>query len=89
MKRLALLCSARALNAGSAWADGALDIYKWSDDISEDTIADFEAATGIKGTHEVFDSNEGLHAKRLTGSSGYDVVVPSIECMARLSAVRQ
>ena len=33
----------------------------------------------------MFDSNEVLEAKLLTGSTGYDVVVPSIEFMARQS----
>jgi putrescine transport system substrate-binding protein len=33
--------------------------------------------------YDAFDSNEVLEAKMLTGSSGYDIVVPSIEFMAR------
>lgn len=83
MKNLTLMCSALALTAGAAMAEGELNIYNWSDYIAEDTIANFEAATGINVNYDVFDSNEVLEAKMLTGSSGYDLVVPSIEFMAR------
>ncbi|MEM6438442.1 MAG: polyamine ABC transporter substrate-binding protein [Pseudomonadota bacterium] len=60
-----------------------LFIYNWSDYIAEDTIANFEAETGIDVTYDVFDSNEVLEAKLLAGSSGYDLVVPSATFMAR------
>lgn len=83
MTKLMTMCSALALTASAALAEGELNIYNWSDYIAEDTIANFEAETGIKVNYDVFDSNEVLEAKMLTGSSGYDVVVPSIEFMAR------
>jgi spermidine/putrescine-binding protein len=35
------------------------------------------AETGIRVTYDVYDSNEVLEAKLLSGRSGYDVVVPS------------
>ena len=54
-----------------------LNVYNWSDYIAPDTIAKFEAETGIKITYDVYDGNEVLEAKLLAGSSGYDVVVPS------------
>ena len=54
-----------------------LNVYNWSDYIAEDTIAKFEAETGIKVNYDVFDSNELVEAKLLAGNSGYDVVVPS------------
>lgn len=83
MKNLAITCSALALTAGAALAEGELNVYHWSDYVAEDTIANFEAATGIKVNYDVYDSNEVLEAKMLTGSSGYDVVVPSVEFLAR------
>lgn len=83
MKKLTIMCSALALTAGGAFAEGELNIYNWSDYVAEDTIANFEAATGITVNYDVFDSNEVLEAKMLTGSSGYDVVVPSIEFLSR------
>lgn len=58
-------------------------IYNWSDYIAEDTIAKFEAATGIKVVYDVYDSNETLEAKLLAGNSGYDVVVPTSQFLQR------
>ncbi|WP_252271962.1 polyamine ABC transporter substrate-binding protein [Pseudomonas subflava] len=52
-------------------------IYNWSDYIGETTLEDFEKATGIKPSYDVFDSNETLEGKLLAGRSGYDIVVPS------------
>lgn len=60
-----------------------LNVLNWSDYIAEDTIANFEKETGIKVTYDVFDSNEVLEAKLMTGKSGYDVVVPSLTFLAR------
>ena len=83
MKMLATLTSVSAIAAGAVAAEGVVNVYNWSDYIAEDTIANFEAETGIRVVYDVFDSNEVLEAKMLTGASGYDVVVPSIEFMAR------
>ncbi|RYG94894.1 MAG: spermidine/putrescine ABC transporter substrate-binding protein PotF, partial [Alphaproteobacteria bacterium] len=57
--------------------DNVVNVYNWSDYIAEDTVAKFEAETGIKVNYDVFDSNELVEAKLLAGASGYDVVVPS------------
>lgn len=54
-----------------------LNIYNWSDYIAPDTIPKFEAETAIKVTYDVYDGNEVLEAKLLSGRSGYDIVVPS------------
>ncbi len=63
--------------------DNKLNIYNWSDYIAEDTISNFEAETGIKVTYDMYDSNEVLEAKMLAGSSGYDLVVPTADFLAR------
>jgi len=60
-----------------------LNIYNWSDYIAEDTIPNFEKLTGIKVRYDVFDSNEVLEAKLLAGHTGYDIVVPSANFLAR------
>ena len=64
-------------------AGGELKIYNWSDYIAEDTISNFEAETGIIVTYDMYDSNEVLEAKMLAGSSGYDLVVPTADFLAR------
>jgi putrescine transport system substrate-binding protein len=61
----------------TAQAAGTVHIYNWSDYIGEDTLAQFEAASGIKPIYDLFDSNETLEGKLLAGRSGYDIVVPS------------
>ncbi|HET8691900.1 MAG TPA: polyamine ABC transporter substrate-binding protein [Steroidobacteraceae bacterium] len=60
-----------------------VNVYNWSDYIGDTTIADFEKATGIKVVYAVFDSNEQLETKLLTGRSGYDLVVPTAPFMER------
>jgi Spermidine/putrescine-binding periplasmic protein len=60
-----------------AQEEPVLNVYNWSDYIAEDTIANFEAETGIKVNYDVYDSNEIVDAKLLAGNSGYDIVVPS------------
>ena len=74
---LALTTAALLGGAGVTHAAGQLNIYNWSDYIAEDTIANFEKETGIKVTYDVYDSNEVVDAKLLTGRSGFDIVVPS------------
>jgi putrescine transport system substrate-binding protein len=66
-----------------AEASKVLNVYNWSDYIAEDTIANFEAETGIKVTYDVFDSNEVLEAKLMAGNTGYDIVVPSLTFLSR------
>ena len=63
--------------------DNVVHIYNWSDYIAEDTVAKFEAATGIKVVYDVYDSNEVLEAKLLAGNSGYDIVVPTSNYLQR------
>jgi putrescine transport system substrate-binding protein len=63
-----------------------LHVYNWSDYIGEQTIASFEKQTGIKVKYDVYDSDDTLQAKMLTGRAGYDVVVPTSNYMARQAA---
>ncbi|WP_242404476.1 polyamine ABC transporter substrate-binding protein [Janthinobacterium agaricidamnosum] len=56
-----------------------LNIYNWSDYISDDAVKNFEKETGIKVRYDVFDNNEILNAKLVAGKSGYDIVVPTAQ----------
>ena len=58
-------------------------VYNWSDYIDQSVIDQFEESTGIKVIYDVFDSNEVLEGKLLAGSTGYDIVSPSIEYLGR------
>lgn len=54
-----------------------LHLYNWASYLPLHILKDFEKATGIKVILDVYDSNEMLEAKLLTGHSGYDVVCPT------------
>ena len=74
---LTLVALASAAVTQLAAASGSVHVYNWSDYIGEETLSQFQAATGIKPVYDVFDSNETLEGKLLAGRTGYDVVVPS------------
>lgn len=57
--------------------DNVVNVYNWVDYIGENTIAEFEAETGIKVVYDTYDASETEEAKLLAGSSGYDVVLHS------------
>lgn len=63
--------------------DKVLHVYNWSDYVAEDTIEQFTAETGIDVVYDVYDSNEILEAKLMTGGAGYDVVFPSARPFAQ------
>jgi putrescine transport system substrate-binding protein len=58
-------------------AEKVVNVYNWSDYIEPSVITDFQKEYGIKVNYDVFDSNEVLETKLLTGHTNYDVVVPS------------
>jgi putrescine transport system substrate-binding protein len=73
----------RTPDATAASEDKVVNVYNWSDYIDPKVIEDFQKETGIKVRYDVFDSNEVLETKLLTGNSGYDVVVPSAYFLER------
>jgi putrescine transport system substrate-binding protein len=89
MIRKALLMSAAPLIAAAVTLSAAqaqekvVNVLNWSDYIDPSIIDDFTKETGIKVTYDVFDSNEILETKLLAGGSGYDVVVPTGNFLAR------
>jgi putrescine transport system substrate-binding protein len=81
-------CGGQETAAGGATAataadGGTLNVYNWSDYIAEDVVPGFERERGTEVNYGVFDSNEVLEAKLLAGSSGFDVVVPSLQFLGR------
>ncbi len=64
-----------------------LSIYNWSDYVAPDTISNFEKEFGVKVTYDVYESNEEMLAKLLTGATGYDLVFPSSYAVSVLKAV--
>ena len=74
---------AASTGTAAAGEEKVLNVYNYSDYIAEDTIPNFEKQTGIRVTYDVYDSDEVLGAKLLAGSSGYDVVVPTLNFFGR------
>jgi spermidine/putrescine-binding protein len=84
-KRICLLLAASILVLGSnlAQAQGTLKVLNWSEYIGPEVISKFEKSTGIKVIYSILDSDDTLQAKLLSGNSGYDVVYPSSNYMAK------
>jgi putrescine transport system substrate-binding protein len=72
-----------AAPVGQTDAEKILNVYNWSDYIDPTVVPAFEKEFGIKVNYDVFDSNEVVETKLLSGKTGYDVVVPSASFMQR------
>ena len=73
--------------AGTAASESAdsrtVNLFIWADYLAPDTIAGFEAATGIRVHVSFFESPETLESRMLTGHSGFDVAVPTAAFLGR------
>jgi spermidine/putrescine transport system substrate-binding protein len=54
-----------------------LNVFNWSNYVAPDTIPNFEREFGVRVRYSVYESNEEMLAKVMTGNSGWDVVFPS------------
>src|SRR5215207_8599469 len=92
MKRFLLLALAAVLvscgakeEAGPAKAaPGQVNVYIWTNYLSQEVIAGFEKRTGIKVNVDTYDSNEAILEKLQSGVADYDLVVPSDYMMKTL-----
>ncbi|EDP99725.1 polyamine ABC transporter substrate-binding protein [Shewanella benthica] len=82
LKTSFLVLSCTLVGAG-VHAEEVLKVYNWNDYIAKDTLANFQKETGIRVIYDVFDSMEVVEAKLLSGHSGYDIVVPSNDFLAK------
>ena len=62
---------------GASAGEKILNVYSWLDYIAPDTVANFEKETGIKVRYDMYDNNEVLETKLLTGHTSYDIVLPT------------
>ena len=74
-------CGQSAANHGHG--ERVLYVYNWADYIGKNTVADFEAKTGIRVIYDTYDSDEAAEGKLLAGDSGYDVITTSTDYFAR------
>jgi putrescine transport system substrate-binding protein len=66
-----------ACSGGAQSGANVVNVYNWSDYIDPQVLKDFEKQYGIKVNYDVYDKNEVLETRLLTGNTGFDVVVPS------------
>ena len=77
MKRRAFLITAAGSAACSRDKRPRLNVFNWSSYIAPETIAHFTQEHGIRVRYGVYESNEEMLAKVMTGNSGWDIVFPT------------
>ncbi len=77
-------CTKAEEEIASTGEPGQLNFYNWDTYIGENTLDDFQSATGIKVKMDLFDTNDALFAKFKAGNPGYDVIVPSNDFVERM-----
>ena len=75
--------TASAANTNGLPKTDALNIYNWSNYVDETTVDEFKKNSKLKLTYDLYENNETLEAKVLTGKSGYDLAVPGIAFLPR------
>ena len=89
MKKLIVLCILLTLVGCSTsdpvekYGSDVLNVFNWGEYIGEDVIANFEEEYGVKVNYSLFESNEIMYTKLLSGNN-YDVIVPSDYMIERL-----
>ena len=89
MKKLIVLCILLTLVGCSKsdpvdkYGSDVLNVFNWGEYVGEDVIANFEEEYGVKVNYSLFESNEIMYTKLLSGNT-YDVIVPSDYMIERL-----
>ncbi|MDQ0470854.1 extracellular solute-binding protein [Labrys wisconsinensis] len=61
-------------------SSGSVNIFAWAGYISDDLLAAFEKATGIKATYTPYGTNdELLNQMRASNGTGYDIIWPAVD----------
>lgn len=75
-------------SAGAVSSSGknVVNVYNWTEYISDDVLKAFTKETGIDVVYSTFDSNEAMYAKlKLMGNSGnYDVIFPGTDFVDKM-----
>ena len=67
-----------------------LNVWNWSSYVGEDTIPAFEREFNVRVRYAVYESNEEMLARAMSGNSGWDVVFPTsylIEPMRQMNLI--
>ena len=61
-------------------SSGTVNIFAWAGYISDDMLAAFEKASGIKPVYTPYGTNdELLNQMRASNGSGYDIIWPAVD----------
>lgn len=63
-----------------------LNVYNWSSYIAPETIPNFEREFNVRVRYAIYESNEEMLAKVITGNSGWDIVFPTHSRVAPMVA---
>jgi spermidine/putrescine transport system substrate-binding protein len=85
MNRRAFLLSAGA-TACSSDRRPRLNVFNWSSYIAPETLTKFTQEHGIRVRYGLYESNEEMLAKVMTGNSGWDVVFPTHSRIAPMAS---
>lgn len=78
MTRRSLFLMGIAGAAGCSRSSGRrLNVFNWSSYVAPDTISNFEREFQVRVRYSVYESNEEMLARVMTGNSGWDVVFPT------------
>jgi len=76
------------ISRAHAQEEAVLNVFNWTDYIGETTVEDFQSASGIQVTYDLYDSTEAMEAKMLAGSSGFDVVIQAGSTLERFTEAK-
>ena len=77
MNRRTFLVGAAGLAACRLDRRPRLNVFNWSGYIAPDTVPKFEAEFGVRVRYGVYESNEEMLARVMSGNSGWDIVFPT------------
>jgi len=77
MRRRTFLLGMSGLAGCNQSGKPRLNVFNWSDYLGKDTLPRFEREFGVEVRYAVYESNEEMLAKVMSGNSGWDVVFPS------------
>ncbi|MBQ6594103.1 MAG: ABC transporter substrate-binding protein [Clostridia bacterium] len=79
-----LVLSASCLTGSAAeFENTVLNVYNWGEYIDFEVIENFEKEYGVRVNYSLFESNEQMYTKLLSGAS-YDILIPSDYMIERL-----
>ncbi len=80
-----MLMAAMTVTPAAAEEEKVLNLFTWATYVDDETLANFEAATGIKVNYSYFSSNEEMMAKlQANGGSEYDIILASDYALATM-----